>query len=137
MDYLFAYGTLMCRDIMQDVSGCHLPSRPGLLRDYSRRAVKGEHYPAIVKESGNRVEGIIYRGVPRSGWDRLDRFEGEGYVRQLVNIELPDGSTTGAQTYVTNPTCLYTLESFEWDYEQFLRTKKEDFKTRYEGFQQI
>jgi hypothetical protein len=35
-DNLFAYGTLMCEDIMQHVSGCTLSSMPGILKGPSQ-----------------------------------------------------------------------------------------------------
>ena len=55
MENLFAYGTLMCEDIMQDVAGCRLSCVPAELRGYSRRRVRGEHYPALVE--GRPAEG--------------------------------------------------------------------------------
>jgi len=45
---LFAYGTLMCEDIVVEASGCRLPHVPGVFRGYSRRSVTGEHDPATV-----------------------------------------------------------------------------------------
>ena len=88
MKNLFAYGTLMCEDIMGDVSGCRLPSpSPGTLKGYSRWCVKGEPYPALVRDEKKLVEGMVYRNVPDSAWDRLDAFEGEMYERRLVRIE--------------------------------------------------
>jgi gamma-glutamylcyclotransferase (GGCT)/AIG2-like uncharacterized protein YtfP len=99
MENLFAYGTLMCDDIMIEVSGCRLSHMPGTLRGYSRRSVRGEHYPALVPREEGRVEGVVYRNVPDSAWDRLDRFEGEMYTRQLLQIQL-----NGRATLLAAPT---------------------------------
>ena len=49
MENLFAYGTLMCEDIMREVSGVRLLQVSGKLKGYSRRGVKGEHYPAFIR----------------------------------------------------------------------------------------
>ena len=137
MENLFAYGTLMCDDIMREVSGCHLSHVPGTLEGYSRRCVKGEHYPALVSDEKGRVEGVVYRNVPNSAWERLDRFEGEMYARQLVQIDLNDGATLLAATYVVKPEFLDHLEASEWDFADFLRSGKASFQRRYKGYQSL
>ena len=48
MTHLFAYGTLMCEDIMQEVSGCLPEHRRGFLKGYVRRRVKGQAYPGLL-----------------------------------------------------------------------------------------
>ena len=135
MEYLFAYGTLMCDDIMHEASGFRLSGVPGTLAGYSRRAVKDEHYPAIVPDEKGRVEGVVYRNVVASAWDRLDRFEGEMYARQVVRIELIDGSDLFAATYVLEPEFRYRLESSGWDFAYFLRYGKVNFQRQYKGNQ--
>ena len=137
MENLFSYGTLMCNDIMEDVSGCRLSCVPGTLRGYSRRSVRGEHYPALVPHEEGRVEGVVYRNVPDSAWGRLDRFEGEMYARQLVQIELNDGSTLQAATYVVQPEFLGHLDQTDWDFADFLRNGKASFQRHYKGYQSL
>lgn len=137
MENLFAYGTLMSEEIMDDVAGCRLPHLPGILRGYSRRSVKGELYPALVPDAAGRVEGVLYRGVPASAWERLDRFEGEMYARQLVQIRLPDGSTVTAATYVVQAQFSDQLEQREWDFADFLRNGKSIFQRHYKGYQSL
>ena len=124
MEHLFAYGTLMCDDIMREVSGCRLSQVPGTLKGFSRRSVKGEFYPALVPDEEGRVWGVVYRNVPNSAWDRLDRFEGEMYTRHLVQIELSNGRTLLATTYVAQPEFLDQLEQSDWDFADFLRNGK-------------
>lgn len=55
MAHLFAYGTLMCDDIMQAVAACRPARMPGTLRGFSRRRVKGEVYPGLLQNQGYRV----------------------------------------------------------------------------------
>jgi len=71
----------MCGSIMREVSGFDLPAVPGTLKDYCRRSVRGELYPAVMPSRDGRVEGMVYRNIPGLAWTRLDRFEEEMYVR--------------------------------------------------------
>lgn len=64
MRHLFAYGTLMCDDIIAEISGSLLSHVSATLRGYRRMCVKGEHYPALVPEAGGSVEGVLYLNVP-------------------------------------------------------------------------
>jgi len=137
MKNLFAYGTLMCEDIMAEVSGCHLSCEPGILKGYSRRAVKGEPYPALVPSGQGLVEGIVYRNVPGRAWQRLDRFEGEMYARRTVQVELAEGGILRAGTYVIQGTFLHVLEAFDWNFETFLNHGKENFEKQYKGYRAI
>jgi len=137
MENLFAYGTLMCDDIMEEVSGCRLSCAPGTVRGYSRRSVRGEYYPALVRDEKCCVEGVVYRNVPSAAWDRLDRFEGEMYVRQPVQIEMTDGANLPALTYVVRPEFLDRLDESEWNVADFLRNGKERFQREYRGYRHL
>lgn len=134
MENLFAYGTLMCEDIMKDVAGCHLSSTPAILEGYSRRCVRGELYPALLPDNQGRVNGLLYLNVPDSAWARLDRFEGEMYLRQPVRIDLNDGSTLQAATYVAKPESMGLLDPPDWDFSEFLQSDKARFRSEYRGF---
>jgi gamma-glutamylcyclotransferase (GGCT)/AIG2-like uncharacterized protein YtfP len=135
---LFAYGTLMCADIMRAVSGCtDLASSAGLLRDHSRLCVRGEHYPGLVPRPGASVEGIVYHAVPADAWARLDRFEGDMYVRACVDVELDDATIHRAQTYLVRPGLSSLLEDRVWKLEDFLRHGKADFENAYAGYAAI
>ncbi|SHF16573.1 Uncharacterized conserved protein YtfP, gamma-glutamylcyclotransferase (GGCT)/AIG2-like family [Desulfacinum infernum DSM 9756] len=134
MDHLFAYGTLMCEDIMEEVAGCRLTSEPGILRGYRRRRVKGQLYPGIAPEAGQAVEGVVYRHVPDSAWLRLDRFEGPMYVRRLVEVESTDGRRERAFAYVVRHSFLDRLGEEDWDFATFLREGKMRFRETYEGY---
>ena len=137
MENLFAYGTLMCEDIMEEVSGCRLSGIAGILRSYGRRPVKGEHYPALVPDKKGSVAGIIYLNLPAPVWDRLDRFEGRMYVRQPVQVELRDGTILPAATYVVRQEFIDHLEESDWDFDDFLRNGKKSFQLNYRGYRQL
>lgn len=134
---LFAYGTLMCEDIMIEVSGYRLSHAVGTLKGYIRRSVKGEHYPAIMPDREAVVEGVVYRNVPNAGWDRLDKFEGEMYKRQSVKIELNDGKLIQAETYVIHPRFMNRLDQTDWDFDDFVATNKALFQKHYKGYRSL
>jgi gamma-glutamylcyclotransferase (GGCT)/AIG2-like uncharacterized protein YtfP len=135
---LFAYGTLMCADIMRAVSGCpNLAGSAGLLRDHCRLCVRGEHYPGLVPRPGASVEGIVYHAVPAGAWLRLDRFEGDMYVRASVDVELADATIHRVQTYLVRPGLAGRLEERIWKLEDFLRHGKAKFESAYAGYTAI
>jgi gamma-glutamylcyclotransferase (GGCT)/AIG2-like uncharacterized protein YtfP len=135
MQDLFAYGTLMCADIMRAVSGCPEPAGcAGLLRDHSRLCVRGERYPGLVPCPGACVEGIVYAAVPADAWVRLDRFEGDLYVRSAVDVELADATIRRVQTYLVRPELGVCLEERVWELEDFLHHGKAEFESAYAGY---
>jgi gamma-glutamylcyclotransferase (GGCT)/AIG2-like uncharacterized protein YtfP len=130
----FAYGTLMCEDIMLAVTGRRLGSLRGFLRDYQRRTVKGEVYPGLIPGRGGIVEGIVYRDLRDADWALLDTFEGEMYQRQIVHVNLEDRTSIEAHTYVVRPEFVHRLEASEWDFAKFRQCGKGTFEKQYAGF---
>ena len=131
MKNLFTYGTLMFDDIMVEVSGCRLSHTHGTLKGYSRRAVLGATYPAVMPDKESLVNGLVYRNVPDSVWTRLDEFEGDMYERHHVVVELNDGTTLPADVYVIHPMCLECLDRYDWDVDDFIKNNKERFQRGY------
>jgi hypothetical protein len=91
-------------------------------------------YPAIVPDKEYSVKGVLYRNVPDSVWDRLDRFEGEMYKRQPVGIELNEGGMLYAETYIIQQAYLNFLDQSDWDFEDFIKNGKESFQRHYWGY---
>ncbi|MBD2859693.1 gamma-glutamylcyclotransferase [Spongiibacter sp. KMU-158] len=135
--HLFAYGSLMCEDIVSEVAGEPLLCEPARLEGFVRRAIKGEEYPGMIALEGESVPGAIIRNVSGAGWQRLDAFEGEMYDRQQVQVMLADGSAIAAQTYVIRPEYVHVLEAFEWDFEAFLKSGKARFEQHYKGWDSV
>jgi gamma-glutamylcyclotransferase (GGCT)/AIG2-like uncharacterized protein YtfP len=135
--HLFAYGTLICEDIMFAVSGRRSTGVRCLLRDYERGKIQGEVYPGIVARTGKVVEGVLYSDVPEAAWERLDLFEGEMYQRKVIQVELEDGAVREAQAYVLRPEFEHALSASPWSLEEFLRSGKEGFQRRYLGFEAL
>jgi len=84
-----------------------------------------------------RVEGVLYRDVPRSAWRRLDRFEGEMYTRQLVEVWMFHGAPITAEAYIVRPEFLCQLEASEWNFANFLRNGKRPFQRDYSGYRDL
>lgn len=128
MDNLFAYGTLMCEDIMQDVAGCLPHNIPATLTGYSRRSVRNEYYPAVIREKDSFVEGTVYLDVPDRAWESLDTYEGDMYARTYVHVRLADGSEVPAVVYVATHEFLRQIEEYDWDFAGFMtsREKKDE-----------
>jgi gamma-glutamylcyclotransferase (GGCT)/AIG2-like uncharacterized protein YtfP len=137
MGHLFAYGTLMCNDIMEEIVGSHLFPVSATLRGYRRMRVKGEHYPALVPDAEQHVEGIVYLNISGASWDRLDQFEGEMYSRKMVQVELNDGHTIPAETYVARAEFMDYLVDAKWDFSEFLRKNKGSFRRSYKGYRAL
>ena len=137
MTHLFAYGTLMCEDIMQEVSGCLPDYRPEVLKGYIRLRVKGHVYPGLLQREAHHVDGVLYQNVPASAWDRLDRFEGEMYARRTVSIEMDCGGRLTAETYIVRTEYVDNLEEVAWDFSEFLSSGKSKFRAGYIGYNSI
>ena len=134
MNNLFAYGTLMCDDIVKKISGLHLLHEYGVLSGYQRVSVKGEYYPAIIHDKESSVVGVVYRNIPIDVWTKLDQFEGDTYDRREVKIELANKTSLDAMTYVLKSEYAPQIDSVEWDFEKFLRKDKIKFIQGYKGF---
>lgn len=133
MDNLFAYGTLMCKEIMAEVAGeCPEPV-PAVLPNYARRGVRGERFPAILPHRNGRVEGVVYRSLRPNAWEKLDRYEGEMYSRQRVSVRLQDGTFIAAAAYVVRPEYRRRLGPTDWDFDDFLKNRKAQFRRLIRG----
>ena len=131
---LFAYGTLMCAEIMQQVAGCLPAQKQASLAGYQRCRLQGEEYPAIVARPDAMVPGTVYVDLPAAAWPRLDRFEGEMYDRQSVLVQDAVGTSLAVQAYVIRPQYAHLLLPAEWSYAEFLRSGRQRFSADYAGF---
>ncbi|MDD3814374.1 MAG: gamma-glutamylcyclotransferase [Desulfocapsaceae bacterium] len=134
---LFAYGTLMDTEIMTQVSGATYRSQKATLLHYVRKTVRGEVYPAIIKQSRGSVEGIVYFDVSLESFDRLDTFEGPLYVRTEVETISNDGERVSTFTYVLTANSAHKLSEDDWNYENFIMNHKQLFQSGYHGYDEL
>jgi gamma-glutamylcyclotransferase (GGCT)/AIG2-like uncharacterized protein YtfP len=112
---LFVYGTLAPGEsneyILADIIGTWQPAIvrgtfwqeggadigcPGMIPS----AFYDGHGNLLSNEIGYEIKGLIFTSehLP-DHWQRLDDFEGEGYVRQLIEAKLIDDSNVKAYIY--------------------------------------
>jgi gamma-glutamylcyclotransferase (GGCT)/AIG2-like uncharacterized protein YtfP len=130
----FAYGTLMCTDIMQAAAGARFTGESGLLRHYRRRRLKGETYPGMIAARDEVVDGILYHHLSPAVFRRLDVFEGEMYARCRVQVETAGGLVRPAFTYVLRKDFEDRLGDEPWSLSWFRRSGKKIFEAGYFGF---
>ncbi len=84
---LFVYGTLADPAVCAGLLGRVPAPAPAELRGYTRHAVRGEAYPAIVAKPNGLVKGIVYEDISQAELDALDAYEGDEYGRIRVCVE--------------------------------------------------
>jgi gamma-glutamylcyclotransferase (GGCT)/AIG2-like uncharacterized protein YtfP len=115
---LFAYGTLMFREVMAAVTGRDGSPVEAVLEGFERRRVRGASYPGIVPRAGGQVHGRLWRGITPEDLARLDRFEGSMYARQVHIVQTPSGPRK-AWLYVVRPAQRWMLTSRDWEPAEF------------------
>ena len=97
MERLFVYGTLMKGQRAHDLLGNSKYLGKATLKGY--RKMDLIYYPGIVKDKNSIVEGEVYE-VDEHTKQRVDVYEGEGYLFKCVDVEIElVGSTMHAKVY--------------------------------------
>ena len=97
--HVFTYGSLMFPEVWLRVTGQPGVALAARLDGYARYAVSGVSYPGIVAELGS-VAGVLYLDVTPEALARLDRFEGNEYLRREVVVTYENDIQLVAQAYV-------------------------------------
>ncbi len=97
---LFVYGTLKDPRRLRALVGRSFPAQPAALLGWRlvppHRSASG--YPEVEPCEGERVEGLLLRGLDPEVLRVLDAYE-EGYVRRRVQVEA-GGTCVEAEAYV-------------------------------------
>lgn len=131
---LFAYGTLMCPDILETVITEKHSGFPALLSEYSRFRVSREHYPGIIPIVGGEVQGVLFTDISLEALKVLDIFEGELYRRSAVHVLSANFGRFRAFTYVVQPQYRSSLTTEIWHPDYLTSERHESFTSRYAGF---
>ncbi len=134
---IFTYGSLMFPEVWERVVGSKYRASPATLHGYLRRGVRNESYPVIVQQGQeSHVDGMLYFGISTEDLTRLDRFEGEYYVRHSVEV------ITGRQNvcleafaYVLSERYRHLLSDRDWDPGFFREHDLHLFLADYVGFE--
>jgi len=133
---VFTYGSLMFDQVWNRVVGGSYQKYSARLYGFERRKIKGETYPAIIEATvKDWVDGQLYKNVSETDIDNLDRFEGEYYIRQLTQCNLPDGSGEPAVVYVFRQRYRSLLDSADWNPDWFANFGIHTFLSGYKGFE--
>lgn len=111
---LFVYGSLLFEEVFQAVTGVSPPHTPAVLEGFARYRVRDATYPAIVPEAGARTEGAVYEELDAEAMRALDRFEGDMYTREHVEVRRADGTTATVETYVFVASLRHLLTPEPW-----------------------
>lgn len=121
---VFAYGTLLCEDIMEKIAGPIGKAQPAFAKGFSRYAIQNEAYPAIIPEADGVVSGIIYEHLSQAALEAIDAYEGAWYQRRPISVSLTNRSTLTAYAYVLLPAYYGRLAKHDWSYDEFCRDAK-------------
>jgi gamma-glutamylcyclotransferase (GGCT)/AIG2-like uncharacterized protein YtfP len=102
-DSLFTYGTLMFPAVVRRLAGRTLATQPAVLRGFARHALRGARYPGLVPAPDACVAGLVAHGVWPALLAKLDRWEGDEYVRERVRVAMPGAGHALAWVYVLAP----------------------------------
>lgn len=76
----------------------------------------GDHFGILHPSAPQRDSKRDSDPLAISAWSRLDRFEGEMYVREQMQPEMEDRTTLPAGTYIVRFKFLCYLDTSEWSF---------------------
>ena len=127
MQRLFVYGTLEFPEVVQKLLGIRLVGEPATLEGYERFLLVNRHYPGIVTNPSEQVDGVLYYGVTPKLFSRLDRFEDKFYQRRRVVVQTSRGFSETAWAYIVPLKYKRELSTKPWSREIFYKTQLKHF----------
>ncbi|BBL70661.1 gamma-glutamylcyclotransferase family protein [Methylogaea oryzae] len=121
---LFAYGTLLLPEVMRAVTGRQPVGQPARLEGYACRLLRKRPYPGIRPSPGAVTTGLLYWGLDRRAWRRLDAFEDDDcYGKAIVTVL--DGASRRHQAvaYAVKAKHYGALSALPWSAEKFRRQR--------------
>jgi gamma-glutamylcyclotransferase (GGCT)/AIG2-like uncharacterized protein YtfP len=120
MNYaVFAYGTLIFQEILQAVIGRGYCGMEVHLHDYARYRIRGCVYPAIIRQTGASVPGLLYKGLDKADLHRLDDYESDFYERREVQVEAGPKENIHAWAYIIPEKNRHVLLNKSWNPDLF------------------
>lgn len=122
----------MWPEVLESVMGRRLAGTRAVLNGYTRRRVKGQHYPVVYPAAEDAVEGVLYEGLTAQEFRALDAFEGAEYDR----VEL-DFDGTPAFVYVLSDDWKHIADSRCWKPEDLQPEHLAQFCSDYKGWNDL
>ena len=118
---LFSYGTLCHPYVFEKVVG--VPQTPvyAKLKNYQVYSLRDRIYQGIIQAPGFEAIGVLYRDVSALDLSKLDKFEGDEYLRREVFVQV-EGMSYPAMVYVWKSELDAELGNQGWDFEHFITT---------------
>lgn len=113
----FFYGSLMDEELLEAVLGraaSHLTFTPGWLDGYVAETAHGYTFPTLIERRGERVDGVIAKGLTQADIDRIAYFEDTEYAPVVVDISTAR-SDVSAQVFMATATLKTTGETWAFD----------------------
>jgi len=140
MTHIFTYGSLMYEPVWNTVVRPTDPynKRNASLNGYIRRSVISQEYPVVIKgEQTDFVEGVLYFGIGSTDLERLDKFEGDYYVRVEEVIHTRSGQSFRADVYALKDEYRHIASNNAWDSVNFESVGIHKFLDNYKGFDHL
>ncbi|MCZ6863736.1 MAG: gamma-glutamylcyclotransferase [Alphaproteobacteria bacterium] len=116
----FFYGTLLEPEVQRLVLQRDVPSEnvvPATLVGYRRYMVLNASYPAVVRQPGAEIDGIVMIGLDALDAARLSIFEGDGYVAANCSVKITEdesGKDRPTQAWVFIASDRMPLTKADW-----------------------
>lgn len=124
---IFVYGTLIFSPVMKAVTGKVHKGQAAKLHNFAAYKVVGDVYPGIWHLEGVSTDGILYQNISKEELEKLDRYEGEEYNRELLEVETEDGNMHRAWVYTYRPAYRHMLSEVPWNPEYFNESELDDY----------
>jgi hypothetical protein len=117
----------MFTEVFEAVVGITVEKQTCMLPGYERLKLNGQVYPGIREKRHTSVEGVLYRGLSQSQLHRLDQYEGDEYLRELVMVRDHNHRYFPAWVYVLQPKYNNLLSQENWDAAEFEKQYLHDY----------
>jgi len=117
----------MFAEVFEAVAGVCIKSESCVLPGYERLKLAGQAYPGVREKKHSLVQGFLYKGLSQPQLHRLDQYEGDEYLRELVLVRNEHHRYYSAWVYVLAPKYHKLLSSEGWDPQEFERHYLNDY----------
>lgn len=128
---LFCYGTLCIPAIMRAVCDHRSAGEAASLAHYRCAALRRRVYPAIVYQAGEVTQGVVYRRLNQQQLQRIDRYEGDMYVRTRVEVNMAAMRKVEVWTYVLHPRYYRLIKKQPWSLAEFAARNQAAYQTQH------
>ena len=128
--HVFAYGSLMYRDIFEAVTQSSPDCTQAILLGWKRFSLNNREYPGAMPahEGESSIQGVLWLNVDANALCALDQFEGTEYQRVRVKVSDNNGLHYDALVYQwLDPSALFG----PWSRQDFERKHRKHFVKRH------